>query len=223
MPGYGPDGTPLLRTDSRGTQIRLRPLLSPPQNLSRLFTPVRIAGQWAFSVCRIASSRSFGGRHSPGFCPVSTYCLEGMTVVPVVCNVFADCPPRIHAGCGFWLQGADSAYSGRTYTLAFSATGVAFVPAARPLSSRCSGSALAPKPRPLLSHLLPPPPTCRCCFGFVPAEGGIAVASAAASPSGFPVPFPTKADLPVYRVQMPPQHERWHLQWHPCRKGTLPL
>jgi len=49
-----------------------------------------------------------------------------MTVVPVVCSLFAGYPPRIHAGCSFRLQGADSAYSGRAYTFAFSAAGSAY-------------------------------------------------------------------------------------------------
>jgi len=85
----------------------------------------RIAGQLVHLVRRRASSEAFEGGHFPNFCTVSGYCFEGGTPAPVVCNVFADCPPRIHAGCSFRLQGADSAYSGRAYTFAFSAAGSA--------------------------------------------------------------------------------------------------
>ena len=71
----------------------------------RLVKPVRIIGQLVHLVRRRASSEAFEGGHFPNFCTVSGHCLEGMTVVPVVCNVFADCPPRIHAGCSFRFKG----------------------------------------------------------------------------------------------------------------------
>ena len=73
----------------------------------RLVNLVRIAGQPAHLVLRRASSEAFEGGHFPNFCTVSGYCFEGVTPAPVVCNVFAGCPPRIHARCSFRLQGVE--------------------------------------------------------------------------------------------------------------------
>jgi len=65
----------------------------------------RIAGQLVHLVRRRASSEAFEGGHFPNFCTVSGYCFEGVTPAPVVCRLFADCPPRIHAGCDFRFKG----------------------------------------------------------------------------------------------------------------------
>jgi len=51
---------------------RRKPGAAPPRPVK----PVRIAGQLAFSVCRIASSEALEGGHFPNFCAVSGHCFE---------------------------------------------------------------------------------------------------------------------------------------------------
>lgn len=112
-----------LRSRSFRLPIPLRPV-----------KPVRIAGQLAHLVRRRASSEAFEGGHFPNFCTVSGHCLEGMTVVPVVCNVFATCLQIVRRA---YMPGAISGCKGRIrhtaagHTLSLSAAGSACALGAR--------------------------------------------------------------------------------------------